>query len=139
MKARTRTIYLSLLTSLVIGTLTGCALAPAASINNNSHLTEHPPASSSSANSPTPTVSLPEKGGCPDWGGRSLRSTNSGVMTVQYTLGLGRVWDDGDTDQISLAEKVLTPNSYTPDVSDFPFPPTETPSNSSATRRGQNA
>jgi hypothetical protein len=120
MKARTRTIYLSLLTSLVIGTLTGCALAPAASINNNSHLTEHPPASSSSANSPTPTVSLPEKGGCPDWGGRSLRSTNSGVMTVQYTLGLGRVWDDGDTDQISLAEKVLTPNSYTPDVLGFP-------------------
>jgi hypothetical protein len=115
-----RLVYLPLLTSLVIGTLTGCAPAPAASINNNSHLTDHRRASASPENSPSPTVKLPEKGGCPQWGGRRLRSTNSGVMTVQYTMSLGRIWDDGDTDEISLAEKVLTPNSYTPDVLGFP-------------------
>ena len=41
-------------------------------------------------------------------------------MTVQYKLGLGRVWKNGDTDRISLAENILTPNSYTPDVLGFP-------------------
>ena len=55
-------------------------------------------------------------GGCRVWGGRRLRSTNGSVLSVQYTVGLGQVKDNGDTGYISLAEKVLTPNSYTPDV-----------------------
>lgn len=54
------------------------------------------------------------------WGGRRLRSTNSRAMTVQYKLGLGTIWKNGDSDRISLLEKVLTPNSYTPDVLGFP-------------------
>lgn len=63
-----------------------------------------------------PEVSAPEKGGCADWGNRRLRSINSGVMTVQYSVGLGRVSDNGNTGRITLAEKVITRNSYTPDV-----------------------
>ena len=37
-------------------------------------------------------------------------------MTVQYGIGLGRVSDNGNKGRISLREKVITPNSYTPDV-----------------------
>src|SRR5688572_9125949 len=112
MKVRMRRItHLPLLFTLVTGWLAGCALAPAASINNNSPITDNPPRAATAENPPTPTPRLPEKGGCPDWGGRRLRSVNSHINTVQYTLGLGRIWDNGDTDRISLAEKVLTPNS----------------------------
>jgi len=37
-------------------------------------------------------------------------------MTVQYSIGLGRVSDNGYTGQISLAESIITTNSYTPDI-----------------------
>jgi hypothetical protein len=50
------------------------------------------------------------------WGGRRLTSINGSAYTVQYTVGLGRVKDNGDTGYISIVERVLTPNSYTPDV-----------------------
>src|SRR5262245_30115745 len=66
-----------------------------------------------------------ERGGCPDWGGRRLRSTNS-VLTVQYTVGVGRVSKDGEKGQITLTEKIITRNIYTPDVlalTFFPKPP----------------
>jgi len=62
------------------------------------------------------------------WGGRRLRSTNSDVLTVQFTLGLGRISADGEKGHISLREGVITTNSYTPDVlalSFFPKGPTE--------------
>ncbi|HEU4795720.1 MAG TPA: hypothetical protein VFT02_08825 [Pyrinomonadaceae bacterium] len=118
MKTLKRRIYLPLLLSLVTGTLAGCALAPAASINSN--IIYKAAVAAENSPSPSPTARQPEKGGCPVWEGRRLRSTNSGIYTVQYTLGLGRVWDNGDTDRISLAEGVLTPNSYTPDVLGFP-------------------
>lgn len=74
----------------------------------------------------TATVNLPERGGCAIWGGRRLRSINSDVMTVQYTVGVGRISKDGEKGQIELMEKVITRNSYTPDVlalTFFPKPP----------------
>jgi hypothetical protein len=66
--------------------------------------------------SATAPINLPEKGGCSVWSGRRLRSINSDVLTVQFTLGLGRISADGETGHISLREKVITANSYTPDV-----------------------
>lgn len=69
-----------------------------------------------------------ERGGCSVWGGRRLRSTNSSALAVQFTLGLGRISADGETGHISLREKVITRDSYTPDVlalSFFPKGPTE--------------
>jgi hypothetical protein len=66
-----------------------------------------------------------ERNGCPDWGGRRLRSTNS-VLTVQYSVGVGRVSNDGEKGQITLTEKIITRNIYTPDVlalTFFPKPP----------------
>jgi hypothetical protein len=77
---------------------------------------------------PATSAQFAERGGCRVWGGRRLRSTNAGVMFVQFTLGLGRISADGEKGRISLAEKVLTANSYTPDVlalSFFPKGPTE--------------
>ena len=77
---------------------------------------------------PATSAQIPDRGGCRAWGGRRLRSTNAGVMFVQFTLGLGRVSADGEKGRISLAEKVITTNSYTPDVlslSFFPKGPTE--------------
>jgi len=67
-------------------------------------------------NSRAAAVNVAERGGCPVWGGRRLRSTNSDVLSVQFTLGLGRISADGETGNISLREKVITSNSYTPDV-----------------------
>ena len=64
----------------------------------------------------SPVLSLPETGGCPVWGGRRLRSTNSDVMTVQFTVGLGRVSNRGNTASITLIERIITRNSYTPDI-----------------------
>lgn len=94
------------LSSLIVGVLIACAVVLRAQ-------TEHRLAKSNSIGAP---VNSPEKGGCPDWEGRRLRSTNSGVLTVQYSIGLGRVSDNGNTGQISLREQVITRNSYTPDV-----------------------
>lgn len=94
------------LSSLIVGVLIACAVVLSAQ-------TEHRLAKSNSIGAP---VNSPEKGGCPDWEGRRLRSTNSGVLTVQYSIGLGRVSDNGNTGQISLREQVITRNSYTPDV-----------------------
>ena len=87
---RHRLIYIVLLASLLIGT-------------------------SAASRTVAPTATS-EKGGCPVWGGRRLRSTNSSVMTVQFTVGLGEVSDSGKTGRISLAERVITANSYTPDI-----------------------
>jgi len=67
-------------------------------------------------NSPAAIQNLPPKGGCPVWGGRQLRSTNSSVGTVQFSVGIGRVSEDGRTGHISLVENVITANSYTPDI-----------------------
>ena len=64
-----------------------------------------------------------DRGGGPAWGGRRLRSTNSSALTVQYTVGVGRIAKNGDTGHISLREKVITRNSYTPDVLALSFFP----------------
>ena len=77
---------------------------------------------------PATSAQISDRGGCRAWGGRRLRSTNAGVMPVQYSVGLGRVSADGQTGRISLAEDIITANSYTPDVlalSFFPKGPTE--------------
>jgi hypothetical protein len=44
-------------------------------------------------------------------------------MAVQYWVGLGRISPNGDTGRISLAESVITANSYTPDVLALSFFP----------------
>ena len=104
--------------SLVLGALIACVVVFA------------PPTGASSAGNyslATP-AKFSERGGCPVWGGRRLRSTNSGALTVQFQLGLGRISADGDKGHISLREGVITTNSYTPDVlalSFFPKGPTE--------------
>jgi len=85
-------------------------------------------ASSAGNDVPATSAQIAVGGGCRVWGGRRLRSTNSSVMAVQYTVGLGRISADGEKGNISLAEKVITTNSYTPDVlalSFFPKGPTE--------------
>jgi hypothetical protein len=103
---RRRYICIPLLTFVIVGALSARSIvvpAPTAGLSTRD-------------NSGAAPVTSPERGGCPDWGGRRLRSTNSHVLTVQYSIGLGRVSDNGKTGQISLAEGVITANSYTPDV-----------------------
>jgi len=116
MKTNTRHfVYLLFLPTLIIGAGITCTIAA-------------PDASSASNRSAAPRAKFSERGGCPVWGGRRLRSTNSGVLTVQFQLGLGRISADGETGHISLREAVITTNSYTPDVlalSFFPKGPTE--------------
>ena len=80
-------------------------------------------ATSASSYLPATSVQITDRGGCRVWGGRRLRSTNSGVMAVQFTLGMGRISADGQKGHISLAEKVITANSYTPDVLALSFFP----------------
>src|SRR6185369_5559246 len=85
-------------------------------------------ASSASNVLPATSAQIADRGGCRAWGGRRLRSTNAGVMPVQYSVGLGRISADGQTGRISLAEDIISANSYTPDVlalSFFPKGPTE--------------
>ena len=101
-----------LLPTLVIGALITCIIVFAA-----------PGASSASNHSRASRAKFFERGGCPVWDGRRLRSTNSGVLTVQFTLGLGRISADGETGHISLREGVITTNSYTPDVLALSFFP----------------
>jgi hypothetical protein len=118
MKTNTRRLVCMLLLPIpMIGALITCILVFAA-----------PDASSASNHSHATRATFSEKGGCPVWAGRRLRSTNSGVLAVQFTLGLGRISADGETGHISLREGVITTNSYTPDVlalSFFPKGPTE--------------
>lgn len=118
MKTKPRTfIWTHLLQTLVVAGLTGCTNGFATRI-------EQLPARNNSVNAaPSVPISLPERGGCPVWGGRRLRSINSDVLTVQFTLGLGRISADGETGEISLREQVITPNSYTPDVLALSFFP----------------
>ena len=81
---------------------------------------------------PATAPQISDRGGCRAWGGRRLRSTNAGVMPVQYSVGLGRISADGQTGRISLAADIITANSYTPDVlalSFFPKGPTESLAN----------
>jgi len=105
MKRKTRHSIYTLLVSLLIGTVAGWTTVVPASGEDRPN-----PDHSDAA------LVTPESGGCPVWGGRRLRSTNSGAMTVQYSIGLGRVSDNGYTGQISLAESIITTNSYTPDI-----------------------
>jgi hypothetical protein len=65
----------------------------------------------------------PEPGGCPNWGSRRLKSTNSGIANVRLVMGLGRVSDRGDYDEITLAESKITADIYTPDVLGYPLVP----------------
>ena len=114
MKTKTRPFrWTRILPTLIIGALTACTNGFATRI-------EELPATNNSVNA---APSLPEKGGCSVWGGRRLRSINSDVLTVQFTLGLGRISADGEDGEISLREKVITPNSYTPDVLALSFFP----------------
>ena len=106
MKTKSPRLICIQLSSLIVGVLIACNVVVRAQ-------TEHRLVRNDSLSAP---VNSPEKGGCPVWEGRRLRSTNSSVLTVQYSIGLGRVSDNGNTGRISLAEKVITPNSYTPDV-----------------------
>src|SRR5437867_13341736 len=105
MKKKNRHSIDTLLASLLIGTVAGWATVVSASREDRSN-----PDYSDAA------PLTPERGGCPVWGGRRLRSTNSRAMTVQYSVGLGRVSDEGNTGQISLRERIITTNSYTPDI-----------------------
>jgi hypothetical protein len=105
MKKKNRHSIYTLLASLLIGTGAGWATVVSASREDRSN-----PDHSDAA------LLTPERGGCPVWGGRRLRSTNSRAMTVQYSVGLGRVSDKGNTGQISLRERIITTNSYTPDI-----------------------
>ncbi|HSE21682.1 MAG TPA: hypothetical protein VLB68_08475 [Pyrinomonadaceae bacterium] len=66
---------------------------------------------------------LPAKGGCAEWGGRLLKSTNANIRNVNYYMSLGRVSESGDRDEISLGESRITPDIYTPDVLGVPLVP----------------
>jgi len=66
---------------------------------------------------------LPAKGGCQEWGGRLLKSTNANIRNVNYYVSLGRVSDSGEHDEISLGESRITPDIYTPDVLGLPIAP----------------
>jgi hypothetical protein len=101
-----------ILPMLVAGTLIACTIVVPGRTK------KHSAGDNSSA-----VIRSGERGGCPVWDGRRLRSTNSGVLSVQFTLGLGRISADGETGQISLSEKVITANSYTPDVLALSFFP----------------
>jgi len=101
-----------ILPMLVAGTLIACAIVVPGRTEKRSADDDSPA-----------VIRSGERGSCPDWGGRRLRSTNSGVLSVQFTLGLGRISADGETGQISLREKVITGNSYTPDVLALSFFP----------------
>jgi hypothetical protein len=75
---------------------------------------------------PAPTIDaddLPAKGGCPGWGGRRLKSTNSNIRNVNFVMALGRVSDTNDHDEITLGESRITPDIYTPDVLGVPLVP----------------
>lgn len=75
------------------------------------------------ATTEVPAEDLPAKGGCPQWGGRLLKSTNSGISNISYFMSLGRVSDSGEYDEISLGESRITADIYTPDVLGFPIVP----------------
>ena len=66
---------------------------------------------------------LPAKGGCSEWGGKLLKSTNANIRNVNYYVSLGRVSDTGERDEISLGESRITPDIYTPDVLGLPLVP----------------
>jgi hypothetical protein len=106
MKTKRLFACIYLLPSLIVGALASSTVVVPAQ-------TEQRLVRSSSFAAP---VNSPEKGGCPVWEGRRLRSTNSGVLSVRYSIGLGRVSNNGNTGRISLREQVITHNSYTPDV-----------------------
>ena len=105
MKRKNRHSIYTLLASLLIGTVAGWTTVVPASRENRSN-----PDHSDAA------LFIPERGGCPVWGARRLRSTNSHAMTVQFSIGLGRVSDKENTGQIPLRERIITTNSYTPDI-----------------------
>jgi hypothetical protein len=103
MKTKTGRFYIQLLCMLIVGLLMVCTMD-------------------------VPSGTATERGGCPDWGGRRLRSTNSSFASIQHTVGVGLVSDNGDKGQITLNERVITRDTYTPDVlalTFFPRLPTE--------------
>ena len=107
MKTKTHRFYIQLLFTLIVGLLMGCIMDVPVGTAERSAI---------------------ERGGCPDWGGRRFRSTNSTFPAIQYSVGVGLISDNGEKGQITLVEKVITRDVYTPDVlalTFFPRPPTE--------------